>query len=47
MRGKCNCGKKATSEWLAHHKGYCTTIKFCDLCKPKTQTKTFYIIYGK
>ena len=47
MRGKCNCGKKATSEWMIYHKDYCTTIKFCDDCKPKHEQKGLIKIYEK
>jgi hypothetical protein len=39
IRGKCNCGKKATSEYLVYHKKYATTIIFCDDCKPKYPDK--------
>jgi hypothetical protein len=47
MRGKCNCGKKATSEWIAYFKDYTTTLKFCDKCKPKYERPDFRKIYGK
>jgi len=41
VKGKCNCGKRATSEWLVSHKktkrkpGVCWTLKFCDKCTPR------------
>jgi uncharacterized protein YozE (UPF0346 family) len=54
VRGKCNCGKKATSEWMTYHKpkknekyGSCNTLVFCDKCKPKTERQDFFCIYGK
>ena len=54
MRGKCNCGKKATGEWsvttLPSSKkryGTQTTLKFCDDCKPKLQYTGLTLIYGK
>jgi hypothetical protein len=54
VRGKCNCGKKATSEWMVYHKpkrgekyGSCSTLIFCNECKPKTESKDFFWIYGK
>lgn len=41
VKGKCNCGKKATTEWLVTQKkkkreryGTCWTLKFCESCKP-------------
>jgi hypothetical protein len=38
--GKCNCGKKATSEWLVRDTKMAWTLKFCDKCEPKRpQTK--------
>ena len=45
--GKCNCGKRATSEWLIVAKGYSYTMKYCDLCKPKTEQIGLTKIYGK
>jgi hypothetical protein len=54
VRGKCNCGKKATSEWMVYHQpkkrekyGSCNTLIFCDKCKPKQESKNFFWIYGK
>lgn len=54
VRGKCNCGKKATSEWVVYHRpksgekyGTCTTLIFCYNCSPKTENKDFFCIYGK
>lgn len=47
MHGKCNCGKKATSEWAVHLKNYASTLKFCNDCRPKHKTKNLSIIYGK
>ena len=44
MRGKCNCGKKAKTEWLIFGKNVVTTIKFCDECAPKQETKKMYKI---
>ena len=35
MRGKCNCGKKATSEWLIRNEGTAWTLKLCDAHVPK------------
>ena len=54
VRGKCNCGKKATSEWMVYHKpkrrekyGSCSTLIFCNICKPKTESGDFFCVYGK
>ncbi len=49
MRGKCNCGKKATSEWLVanYRSKTCYTLKFCDKCRPKYKTESMQLIYGK
>jgi hypothetical protein len=55
VRGRCNCGKKATSEWMVYHQpkkrkekyGSCNTLIFCDECKPKQETSNFFWIYGK
>jgi len=47
MRGKCNCGKKATSEWLIYSKKTAWSMKYCDNCKPKYADKTVQLIYGK
>lgn len=35
MKDRCNCGKKATSEFLIRKKKVAWTIKVCDNCKPK------------
>jgi hypothetical protein len=35
MKGKCNCGKKAVSEFLIRNKKAAWTMKFCSDCKPK------------
>lgn len=49
MRGKCNCGKKATCEYLVRDKGTAWTLKFCSDCKPKEpyNLKHMQIIDGK
>jgi len=47
MRGKCNCGKKATGEYLIRDKKSAWTIKCCDDCKPKQNTDNITLIYGK
>ena len=47
MKGKCNCGKKATSEWLIQNKGTAWTMKYCDNCKPKYKTEGLQLIDGK
>lgn len=47
MYGKCNCGKKATSEYLIQNKGMVSTMKYCDKCKPKTEQDGLVKIYGK
>lgn len=47
MLGKCNCGKKATSEWLIQNKGTAWTMKHCDKCKPKREQSGLAKIYGK
>jgi hypothetical protein len=47
VKGKCNCGKKATVEYVIYHKDYATTMKFCDKCKPKYKTKGMEILAGK
>jgi hypothetical protein len=36
MHGKCNCGKKAVSEYLIQDKSSAWTIKLCDKCEPKS-----------
>ena len=39
MKGKCNCGKPATGEYLVRNKSkgktVAWTIKLCNDCKPK------------
>ena len=47
MRGKCNCGKKATSEWLIIDAGMAWTMKYCDNCEPKREQDGITKIYGK
>lgn len=47
MKGKCNCGKKATSEFAVVHKGWCSTMKYCDKCAPKYHYREMQLIYGK
>jgi hypothetical protein len=47
MKGKCNCGKKATGEYLVQNKKETHTIKLCDDCKPKLSYKNITLIYGK
>lgn len=47
MRGNCNCGNKATSEWIIKSKGYAINMYFCDICKPKQETINYYKIAGK
>lgn len=49
MYGKCNCGKKATSEWLISGDRMFCTMKYCDKCKPKPkqEKKGLVKIYGK
>ena len=27
--------------------GFCSTLIFCSVCKPKTESKDFFWIYGK
>lgn len=44
MKGKCNCGKKATSEYMVRHHKYGYTLLFCDSCKPKYDTPAIYRI---
>lgn len=45
MRGKCNCGKKATSEWLVEQKSVAHTLLFCDKCAPKINRPGLQKIY--
>lgn len=47
MHGKCNCGKKATSEWLVVNNESSWSNKYCDQCKPKQEQKGLTKIYGK
>lgn len=53
VRGKCNCGRKAISEWVIYDKPKkekywgCRTMKYCELCKPKQENENFFCIYGK
>ena len=47
MWGKCNCGKKATSEWLIQNKDTAWTMKYCDKCSPKCNRPGLIKIYGK
>jgi hypothetical protein len=47
MKGKCNCGKKATGEYLVRNKKTAWTIKLCDDCKPKLKYPELTLIYGK
>ena len=47
MHGKCNCCKKATSEWLINDSTMTWTMKYCDKCKPKQEQKGLVKIYGK
>lgn len=47
VHGKCNCGKRATSEWLITHKDYYTTTKFCDKCRPQYKYEKLTLIDGK
>lgn len=44
MRGKCNCGKRAISEYLIRDNKCAWTILFCADCKPKHDTKIIYRI---
>ncbi len=45
-KGKCNCGKKAISEYLITNKKekVAWTVKFCDKCKPKRDSEIIYRI---
>ena len=47
MKGKCNCGKKATSEWLTRDRGMAWTMKYCDNCRPARDTNYLTFMYGK
>ena len=35
VRGMCNCGNKATEEWIITEKDHAREITFCDDCRPK------------
>ena len=35
MKGKCNCGNKATSTWLIRDGKAVREIAFCDDCIPR------------
>lgn len=37
--GKCNCGKRATSEWLIRNHNTVWSMKYCDKCEPKRESK--------
>lgn len=45
--GVCNCGKKATSEYLVFGRNFVTTTKYCDGCQPKYKNENLIHIYGK
>lgn len=47
MKGKCNCGKKATGEYLIINKNVAWTMKWCDKCAPKLNYSEITLIYGK
>lgn len=49
MKGKCNCGKKATCEYLVKVGDTAWTLKFCPDCKPKTSysLQNMQLIDGK
>ena len=49
MKGKCNCGKKATGEYLVKKGNAAWTIKLCNNCKPhfSYNTKFMTLIDGK
>lgn len=47
MKGKCNCGKSATSEWLITNYSTVWTMKYCNNCKPKRERIGLVKIYGK
>lgn len=46
VKGKCNCGKNVTTEYLVQDKGTSWTIKLCDSCKPKLENKYLTLIDG-
>jgi len=47
MHGKCNCGKRAESEWLITSKNEAGTMKWCDDCAPKKNRPGITKIYGR
>jgi len=54
MKGKCNCGKKAVVEFMNYlpsfnkrKRGVALSMKFCNACRPKRETNTFFIIDRK
>lgn len=44
MKGKCNCRKKATSEWMIYSKKCAWIMKWCNDCKPEKESKTVFKI---
>lgn len=46
IKGKCNCGKKATGEYMIYGKRSAYTMKWCNDCAPKYRTNTIVLIYG-
>ncbi len=48
-KAKCNCGAKATTEWLNRNfkEKVAWTLYFCDSCRPYNEDKELYIIDGK
>lgn len=47
VKGKCNCGKPATCEYLVRNKKNAWTIKLCKDCKPKYHNAKITLIDGK
>jgi hypothetical protein len=47
MKGKCDCGKKATGEYLIKDKKTAWTMKWCDNCKPRFPNDKITLIDGK
>lgn len=47
MKGKCNCGKKATTEYLVRGNKVAWTIKLCDVFQPQYPLKELTLIHGK
>jgi hypothetical protein len=45
VHGRCNCGKKATTEWLVQDKKMAWCLKFCDKCSPKIEKPGLQKIY--